>query len=81
MSGYQRLTTGDDYNTSQGYGWQGDRPTHMEFRRPVRTLKLRELFGQWLLEEAYDNYRKAMTRTACSQDIGFRLYVPTVSTV
>lgn len=32
----------------------------MEFRRLVRTLKLRELFGQWLLDEAYDNHREAM---------------------
>jgi hypothetical protein len=51
---------------------------HLEFKRPMRNPKLRGSFGQWLLEEAYDNQRNPLNRdgVVSRQDIGFRLDVP-----
>jgi hypothetical protein len=75
--GYQRLTVGDAYDASRGYGWLGGRAAHVEHRRPVRDPKLRGSYGQWLLEEAYDNHRNPINRdgVVSRQDIGFRLDV------
>jgi len=60
--GYQRLAAGETYNKTRGYGWEQGEPVHVEFRRPVRDLKLRGSAGQLLLEEAYDNHRDALNR-------------------
>ena len=78
MDGYRRLTADEAYNESRGYGWQGGRAADLEFRRPVRDLKLRGSFGQSLLEEAYDNHRNPINRDGVisRQDMGFRLDVP-----
>ena len=78
MPGYQRLSAGESYTAKRGYGWQGGRPAHLEFKRPVRDPKLRGSFGQTLLEEAYDKHRNALNRDAVvsRQDLGFRLDLP-----
>ena len=76
--GYQRLTAGQTYNKTRGFGWEQGRPAGVEFRRPVRDPKLRGSAGQLLLEEAYDNHRNALNRdgVASRSDLVFRLDVP-----
>ncbi|MHC4166472.1 MAG: hypothetical protein ACYSWQ_05905 [Planctomycetota bacterium] len=78
MQGYQRLSAGESYSATRGYGWQGGSTRHLEFKRPVRNPKLRGSFGQLLLEEAYDNHRNPLNRdgVVSRQDLGFRLDLP-----
>jgi hypothetical protein len=78
MEGFNRLTADEVYDASRGYGWLGGRPTHVEFRRPVRNMRLRGSLSDQLLQEAYDNHRNPLNRDGVMsrQDIGFRLDVP-----
>ncbi|HIE97508.1 MAG TPA: hypothetical protein EYQ63_10965 [Fuerstia sp.] len=78
MSGYQRLTAGDDYSTERGYGWQDGFRADLEFSRPTPDPELRGSNTQFLLQEPYDLHRTPLNRDAVTSqsDLTFRIDLP-----